>query len=87
MTLTESGSYRLIIDGSGEGTGLYSFQLANLAAAAAPLVVSSPVNDSLSPQSVRFYQFNGTVGQRFQFDSLSTISGADWVLYGLEILS
>jgi hypothetical protein len=81
FTLTENGFYRLIIDGVGARTGDYSFQVTDLAMASS-LNLDAPTSDSLPPQTVRFYQFNGTIGQRLQFDSLSAVSGADWVLYG-----
>ncbi|MBE9078257.1 cadherin domain-containing protein [Romeria aff. gracilis LEGE 07310] len=81
FTLTESGTYRLVVDGVGENTGSYSFRMADLAAAS-DLALDTPTNDDLLPQAVRFYQLKGTPGQRLQFDSLSAVPGADWVIYG-----
>ena len=82
LTLTEAGTYRLVIDGDNNTTGSYSFRLSDIAATTA-LQVGTAISGSLNPgNEVDLYQFNGTVGQKLKFDlAAASWSGADWVLY------
>uniref|UniRef100_UPI0039C6F2A7 Ig-like domain-containing protein n=1 Tax=Nostoc sp. CCY 9925 TaxID=3103865 RepID=UPI0039C6F2A7 len=80
FTLQESGIYRLVVDASGENTGGYSFRVADFSQALS-LTLGTAISHSLPSREVRLYKFNGTQGQRLQFDSLLAVSGADWVLY------
>jgi hypothetical protein len=78
ITLIEPGTYQLIVDGSGDTTGNYSFVLFDTTF---PLPLGTSLNGNLNARETVLYQFNGTAGQRLEFDSLSNVSGADWVLY------
>ncbi len=83
FTLTQNGTYTLILSGSGDATGTVSFQLLDLAAAA-PISVGSTFADSLDDQTeTRVYRFVGTRGQRVQLSSLSASGNqAVWNLWG-----
>jgi large repetitive protein len=82
FTLTETGTYRLVIDGSGATTGDYSFRLLN-AGAATPLTFGTVISSDLTPGlETDLYRFTGTAGQRLFFDSRSGGSSASWYLYG-----
>ncbi|AFY54222.1 RHS repeat-associated core domain protein [Rivularia sp. PCC 7116] len=78
VTLTEPGTYQLIVDGNNDNTGEYSFVLSDAASA---LVFDTALNGNLDARETVLYQFNGTGGQQLEFDSLSNVSGADWVIY------
>ncbi|BAZ19040.1 YD repeat protein (plasmid) [Calothrix sp. NIES-4071] len=81
FTLLESGTYRLVVDASGENTGSYNFRVAT-PTQAETINLGNQINGSLPNREVRLYNINGIKGQRLQFDSLLSASGADWVLYG-----
>ncbi|BAY73413.1 hypothetical protein NIES23_62410 (plasmid) [Trichormus variabilis NIES-23] len=82
FTLTESGTYRLILDGLTDNTGDYSFNLIN-ASAATEITLGTTVTDTLTPGlQTHIYQINGTAGQQLYFDSLAANSNATWSLYG-----
>lgn len=67
----DAGDYTLVIDGSGDTTGPYSFRLVDLASAVA-IALGTPVSGELSPtRATDLYQFSGTAGQRLYFDALS----------------
>ncbi|MCC3568788.1 MAG: DUF4114 domain-containing protein [Microcoleus sp. PH2017_31_RDM_U_A] len=82
-TLTESGTYRLIVDGSDSATGTYTFRLQDVAAAT-PLPVATPTPSRLEPgNETELYKFTGTAGQRLNFDAAVPFgSSASWVVYG-----
>ena len=82
FTLTENGSYRLVIDGSNTTVNDYSFNLKDLAAAES-LDVATNVSDSLdNGKEVKLYQFKGTVGTVLDFNlDAESWSGANWRLY------
>ena len=83
FTLTQNGTYTLIFDGSGDTTGVISFELLDLASAT-PLTLGTPITDSLADQTqTKLYKFSGTQGQRLNLQSLSA-SGttAQWTLIG-----
>ncbi|MFM7406107.1 MAG: Ig-like domain-containing protein, partial [Cuspidothrix sp.] len=83
FTLTEAGTYRLILDGSGDNTGNYSFNLIDASAATA-ITLGTTVTETLTPGlQADIYRINGTAGQRLYFDSLAAAaSNATWTLYG-----
>jgi hypothetical protein len=85
FTLTQSGTYTLVLDGAGDTTGLISFNLLDLSKASA-ISVSATITDSLSDQTAtRLYQFAGTTGQRLNLQSLtSPTAQAIWTLFGLN---
>jgi RHS repeat-associated protein len=82
-TLTESGTYRLIVDGSDSATGSYTFRLQDVGAAAT-LAVGTPTPGTLDPgNETELYKFTGTAGQTLNFDVATPFgSSADWILYG-----
>ena len=82
FTLTENGSYRLVIDGNNTATGDYSFNLQELDAADS-LDLATTISDSLdSGKEVKLYQFKGTQGTVLDFNlNAETWSGASWKLY------
>ncbi|XHL98542.1 MAG: putative Ig domain-containing protein [Microcoleus anatoxicus] len=82
-TLTESGTYRLIVDGSDSATGTYTFRLQDVAAAT-PLPVATPTPSRLEPgNETELYKFTGTAGQRLNFDvAVPFGSSASWIVYG-----
>ena len=69
--LSETGTYRLVVDGSGESTGDYSFRLSDAQSAATLLPLNTPVTGSLeSGIEVDLYRLEGTAGQRIAFTDL-----------------
>ncbi|MBE9011234.1 putative Ig domain-containing protein, partial [Pseudanabaenaceae cyanobacterium LEGE 13415] len=84
LFLPETGTYRLVIDGTGDVKGAYSFKLLDVAKMSA-LELDTPINGSLNPgQETDFFRFRGTSGQPLYFDLRETqwINGANWVVYG-----
>ena len=85
-----AGTYTLIVTGTGQTIGNYSFRLSSFAAAT-PLTPGSAVSGTLNPaNSTNFYQFNATAGQSFYFASLSGSGSARWRLidpYGNMLFS
>jgi hypothetical protein len=82
FTLAESGQYALVVYGSGDTVGNYTFRLLDAAAQPA-LPFDTAVNGTLNPGfAAAIYRFNGTNGQRLFFDSQASSSGAGWTLYG-----
>jgi large repetitive protein len=81
VTLVESGSYRLIVDGQGETTGNYSFQLLDVGTAFPLSFGTSTGSQAIAPGEATLYQFTGTKGQRLQFDSLLSSSGGTWSVF------
>ncbi|MDC0831939.1 putative Ig domain-containing protein, partial [Geitlerinema sp. CS-897] len=80
LTLTESGLYRLEIDGENTATGDYSFRLSDLSTVS-PLPLGEPVSGTVLDSEVELYQIEGTAGQVLNFDWLSADSEAYWNLY------
>ncbi|MEG4433440.1 hypothetical protein [Microcoleus sp. AT9b-C4] len=82
-TLTESGTYRLIVDGDDSATGSYNFRLQDVAAAT-PLPVATPTPSRLEPgNETELYKFTGTAGQTLNFDAAVPFSSsASWIVYG-----
>jgi hypothetical protein len=86
-----AGDYTLVIFGSTDHTGSYSFRLSDLASAA-PITPGTVVSGALTaPNATNLYQFNGTAGDQFYFDALSqTGSNTYWTLidpYGQKLWS
>ena len=81
INLTETGNYRLVIDGT---PGEYGFSLIDMEQRpVAPF--DRNVTGVLSPGSEDdAYRFSGFKGQRLYFDQLSTNSNLNWVLYDGE---
>jgi len=78
-----AGDYTLMIDGTGDMTGPYSFRLSDLMQGAVSLTPGVPVSATLSPGSeTDIYRFNATAGDRYYFDYLSQ-SGSGSVYWRL----
>jgi large repetitive protein len=82
FNLTETGTYRLVIDGDRTATGSYGFTLSDHASAPA-LAFGLPVTGRLDAgNSVKLYRFTGRSGQQLSFDlNAANWNGANWVLY------
>ena len=81
VTLIESGTYQLIVDGSGATTGNYSFQLLDTGIAT-DLTLNTPTNGTLSPgNSTTLFQFEGTEEQRLVLDGQGSTGGGSIVIY------
>ncbi|BCL35091.1 Ig-like domain-containing protein [Nostoc sp. MS1] len=84
FTLTETGTYRLIIDGYLDNTGDYSFRLVD-ASAAPTITLDSTISNNLTPGlEADVYRINGTAGQRLFFNSLANATNGSWYLYGVN---
>ncbi|QLE56855.1 Ig-like domain-containing protein [Nostoc sp. TCL26-01] len=82
ITLTETGTYKLILDGNGNNTGDYSFRLLD-ASAATVITLDTTITNTLTPGlETDIYRINGTAGQRLFFDSLANAASVSWTLYG-----
>ncbi|MFO1460363.1 MAG: hypothetical protein U1G08_13260 [Verrucomicrobiota bacterium] len=81
-TLSESGTYTLLVDGAGENIGAFSFRILDLATVP-ELPLDTIVTETLDPGiAVSAYRFAGTAGQRIYFDALGNNAGGNWYLYG-----
>ncbi|MGF1676745.1 MAG: Ig-like domain-containing protein, partial [Rivularia sp. (in: cyanobacteria)] len=81
--LTETGNYRLEIQGSNLGLGDYGFSLVNLdkaPIAAFDKDITGVLNPGIEDDVYRFY---GNKGQRLYFDTLSN-SNLSWTIYGAD---
>ena len=77
-----AGNYTLIIDGSGDTVGSYSFRLLNLADAVT-ITPGTPVDSTLNPgPETDLYRFQGTAGDLLYFDVTARSGGgnAQWSL-------
>ncbi|MCV3217133.1 putative Ig domain-containing protein [Plectonema radiosum NIES-515] len=83
FTLSESGSYRLVIIGEQPANkGNYSFILSDRSTAPT-IQIGTPISGNLNPgNKVNLYQFTAKSGQSLKFDlDADTWSGANWILY------
>ncbi|NJO28117.1 MAG: RHS famlily protein, partial [Richelia sp. SL_2_1] len=80
--LPETGTYRLVVDGSSNTIGDYSFILSDRNSAQT-ITLDTPITDNLNPgNKVNFYKFAGKSGQILNFDlAADSWNGANWVLY------
>ena len=86
-----TGSYTLTIDGNTDATGVYAFQMLDVAAGT-PLTFGQPVNGTLSPgNETDAYRFTATAGQRLYFDAVTgSSSNLRWRLvdpFGKELFN
>jgi YD repeat-containing protein len=80
LTLTQTGTYTLLLSGNGAATGTYGFQVLNAADQAA-LTLGTTTSGTLNPgTSTAIYRVSGTAGQRLLFHSLAA-GNASWILY------
>jgi RHS repeat-associated protein len=85
LTLLEAGTYTITVDGSGDKTGDFSFALRNEPSA---VTLGTPVSGTLTAKELTLYEFDGTLGNTLNFDTLNPLTGAEWILYapdGAEI--
>ena len=85
FTLTESGTYYLVMESSGDNPPPdYSFRLIDATQApATALAFDTQINGLLDPGTrADVYRFNGAAGQKLFMDAMPTNSGAAWYLYG-----
>ena len=84
LTLTESGSYYLLVDGESSSPINYQFRLTDTAYA--PLSINTPTSGSLDlAPATDVYAFAGTAGEKLTFASFNDSNGyygASWTLYG-----
>ncbi|MDJ0844779.1 MAG: hypothetical protein QNJ08_11135 [Crocosphaera sp.] len=69
ITLTEAGTYQLIVDADNNATGNFSFQLLD-DQSATELTANSPQMGTLEANGQSLFTFEGTAGQRVSFDNL-----------------
>lgn len=77
-----AGTYSFTIDGVGDFTGSYQFQILDLNTDSTAITPGTPVTDALVPgNSTKAYTFTANAGDSFTFDSaFSTLSDARWRL-------
>ncbi len=81
FTLLETGTYQLIVDGSGNITGDYSFQLLDLPNAT-DLTFDTTISGSLEPgQETQLYKFEGTANQKLFLEDKGSQTGGFYKLY------
>ncbi len=82
LILTETGTYRLVIDGNGDATGNYSFRLLNEADASA-VTFDSNITGSFgsNKRETNIYRINGTANQRIYIDNINGSYNDYWYLY------
>ena len=83
VTLTETGTYKLTIDGYLNNIGDYKFRLLD-ANAAPTITLGTNITNTLNPGlKTDIYRIDGTAGKRLRFDSLiSGSASGNWTLYG-----
>jgi RHS repeat-associated protein len=81
FTLSETGTYQVVISGGGLATGSYAFRLLD-AALATTISIGSTITDTLNPGlGDALYQFAGKANQRLYFKALGTDTHGRWDLY------
>jgi len=81
FTLTENGTYTLLVTGYLDATGDYSFRLLDVAAQPV-LPLDTPTTNAVAAYETVLHRFEGTAGQQLFFDALSTSVNGYWYLYG-----
>jgi hypothetical protein len=81
FTLTESGTYNLIIAGQQDTVGEYRFKMWDLAEAEPLLLNRTYADNLLRGSDINLYKITGTQGQRLFFNNLAGGAGATWKLY------
>ncbi len=84
VSLTESGTYYLLVDGESSSPINYQFRLTDTAYS--PLALGTTVSGTLDvPSASDVYTFSGTASERIYFQAASESDGyygASWALYG-----
>lgn len=82
VSLSEAGTYTLLIDGAGAAVGPYAFRMLDVATQP-EFILDSITTENLNPgNSIRIYRLEGTAGQRLYFDGLGANAGGQWYFYG-----
>ncbi len=81
FTLTEGGTYNLIISGQQDTPSEYRFKMWDLDEAEPLLLNRLYAENLLRGSDVNFYKVSGTAGQRLFFNSIAGRSTDQWVLY------
>ncbi|WP_292745723.1 Ig-like domain-containing protein, partial [Nostoc sp. NMS4] len=82
FNITENGNYHLIVKKNGDLTGNYGFSLIDLEQTSA-VNFDQNISDRLNPGTKdKLYHFSATQGQRLYFNSISSNTSLDWVVYG-----
>jgi hypothetical protein len=80
-TLSETGTYQLLVDGSGAITGNYSFQLLDWETNTTLINLDTPVTSNFAnSRETDLYRFSGTQEQAIYFNLTDGASG-NWRLY------
>jgi len=83
LTLTQTGTYTLQVDGAGDVVGAVSFKVLDVAAQPA-LPLNTDFTGTLPANASAVYPLAGLSGQQLYFNAkgVSTANGASWALYG-----
>ena len=77
FTLSEAGTYRLLMTGDNDATGTFSFRMLEPTFVSQPLTIGTTINDTLAnPGNQKEYTFTGSIGQRIFYDALQNDFGA-----------
>lgn len=81
LTLTEGGTYYLVVSSNQAASSSYQFQILN-ASAATSITLGTPFGGTLSPGlAAQVYSLAGTAGQSLFFQSISASGSGSWSLY------
>ncbi|MDJ0658213.1 MAG: Ig-like domain-containing protein [Crocosphaera sp.] len=81
FSLIETGTYELIVNGSGDVIGDFSFQVLDLATSM-NLPLNTEISGTLDPgQETQLFTFEGQAGQTLLLDDLSSSFGGSYTLY------
>ena len=86
FTLSQSGTYTLVVDGAGSAVGPFAFRILDIAAQPA-LPINVGVTNTLDVYASPIYKLTGTAGQRFYFRGQVNNPSANWTLYDPNNLS
>lgn len=82
FTLTDSGTFTLVLDGTGATTGDFKFRMVDMSGQPS-LTLATPITRTLDPgYATEWYQFTAVGGERLYFDGLGANAGGSWALYG-----
>ncbi len=82
FTLSGDGTYYLLLKNNAAAAADVSFSLTDLAAVT-PIAFDTPFTNTLSPgRTSGLFRFTGIAGQRLVFDSQTTSTAGNWILYG-----
>ncbi|WP_197480157.1 hypothetical protein, partial [Anabaena sp. 4-3] len=88
ITFTETGTYSIVLDPSGENTGSYSFRLLDVGAIASQNSITLGQTKSHTfdnGKEIDLYSISGSAGQRLLLDSATNVStSGTWILYGSD---